>query len=300
MSKITKAVVLTAGFGTRFLPATKSYPKALLTIVDKPVTHYLADEICSSGIQNVFFIVGDGAVTVKNYFASDKRLELYLEKHGKLHLAEELKNIQTSARFLYALQKEANGTGGALLEAERYIGQNPFALVYADDVIDAHDPCLLQLMRAYEERNAPVLALERIPKKDVSRYGVIQGKRVGARTYRIERVVEKPDVKDAPSNLVSIGRFVLTPEIIRELHNVHPSDNHEICLTEAFNGYIKKGGTLYGYEFEGKRFDCGDKLGFMKATVHYGMKHPEIGKGFSRHLKSFLNMPKSKNLEIGN
>lgn len=297
MSKITKAIVLTAGFGTRFLPATKSYPKALLTIIDKPVTHYLADEICSSGIKNIFFIVGEGAITVKNYFTSDKRLESYLEKRGKLHLAEELKTIQASARFSYALQKEANGTGGALLKAERHIGQSPFALVYADDVIDASDPCLLQLMRVHEERNAPVLALERVPKKDVSRYGVIQGKRIGARTYIIERVIEKPDVKDAPSNLVSIGRFILTPEIVHELHNVHLSDNHEICLTEAFNSYIKNGGALYGYEFEGKRFDCGDKLGFMKATVHYGMKHPEIGQRFYKHLKSMhtkIRKPKAE------
>lgn len=283
--KIKKAVVLTAGFGTRFLPATKSYPKALLTIVDKPVTHYLTDEISSSGIQKIFFIVGNSRVTVKNYFTPDKRLESYLDERGKTHLAEEFKKIQSSAQFLFLLQKEANGTGGALLTAERHIGQNPFALIYADDVVDASEPCLLQLMRVYEKRNAPVLALERMPKKDVSRYGVIQGKRVDARTYKIERIIEKPDTKNAPSNLVSIGRFVLTPDIIKELRRVRPSDNHEICLTEAFNRFIEKKGEVYGYEFEGVRFDCGDKLGFMKAAVHYGMKHPEIGRSFSTHLK---------------
>lgn len=289
--KIKKAIVLTAGFGTRFLPATKSYPKALLTIVDKPVTHYLADEISSSGIQKIFFIVGNGGITVKNYFAQDKRLESYLINQGKMHLAQEFKKIQSSAQFSYLLQKNANGTGGALLVAERHIGQDPFALVYVDDVVDAQEPCLLQLMRVYEKRNAPILALERVSKKDVSRYGVIQGKRIDARTYRIERIIEKPDIKNAPSNLVSIGRFVLTPDIIKELRRVRPSNNHEICLTEAFNRFIEKKGEVYGYEFEGARFDCGDKLGFMKAAVHYGMKHPEIGKGFSRHLKSLLNAP---------
>ena len=284
--KIKKAVVLTAGFGTRFLPATKSYPKSLLTIVDRPVTHYLADEISSSGIEKIFFIVGARGVTVKNYFAPNTHLELFLDERGKTYLAEEFKKIQSSARFAYIRQQKANGTGGALLLVERHIGQNPFARVYADDVIDSVEPCLLQLMRAYEKYHAPILALKRVPKKDVWRYGVIHGRKVGARTYKIEKVIEKPDVKNAPSNLVSIGRFVLTPEIVRELRSIRPSDNHEICLTEAFNGFLKKGGEIFGYEFEGTRFDCGDKLGFMKAVVHYGIKHPEIGKQFYKHLKS--------------
>ena len=283
--KIKKVIITVAGFGTRFLPVTKAQPKEMLPLVDKPVIQYLIEEAVASGIKEVIFITGRGKRAIEDHFDNAAELETYLESRGKGELARQIREISSLAHFAFVRQKEPKGAGDAILQARHLIGHEPVAVLYGDDIVDSKVPCLKQLIDVYEKYGTPVLSLERIPREDVWKYGVVDAKKIANRTYKIRHIVEKPSVKDAPSNLMAVGKYIITPEVVDLLTRVKPQPNKELYLTDALEAYLKEGGDMYGYEFTGIKYDCGDKLGFMKAVVHFGLKHPEIGKGFRQHLK---------------
>src|SRR3989338_606111 len=282
---IKKVLIPVGGFGTRFLPATKAHPKEMLPVVDKPVIQYLVEEAVASGIKEVIFITGRGKRAIEDHFDNARELEVYLSSRGKNTLAKQIQDISSLARFAFVRQKEPRGVGDALMQARHLIGQEPVAVLYGDDLVDSKVPCLKQLISVFEKYKSPVFALERMPRKELSKYGVIAGRKIDSKTYKIDHIVEKPKIDKAPSNLVSIGKYIITPEIFDYLEKIKPKQNKELYLTDAFEAHLAKGGQIYGYEFEGKRYDCGDKTGFLKAVVNFGLKHPEVGKDFRRHLK---------------
>ncbi len=285
MAQIKKVIIPVGGFGTRFLPATKAQPKEMLPIVDKPVIQYLVEEAVASGIQEIIFVTGKGKRAIEDHFDYAGELETFLESRGKTDLAKEVRKLSSLAHFAFVRQKEPRGAGDALLQARHLIGQEPVAVLYGDDIVDGNPPCLSQLLTIYERYQSPVLALERVPRKEVYKYGVIRGKKIAPRTYAVEDIIEKPSVHNAPSNLISIGKYIITPEIFDHLSRITPQPNQELYLTDALSMHLRKGGTIYGYEFEGVRYDCGDKLGFLKAVVHFGLKHPEVGAAFKSHMR---------------
>lgn len=285
---IKKVIIPVGGFGTRFLPATKAQPKEMLPVVDKPVIQYLVEEAVASGIKEVIFVTGRGKRAIEDHFDNARELEVYLSSRGKNVLAKQIKDISSLARFAFVRQKEPRGAGDALMQARHLIGQEPVAVLYGDDLVDSKTPCLKQLISVFEKYGAPVLALERMPKKELSKYGVISGEKISAKTYKIDHIIEKPKTGRAPSNLVSIGKYIITPEIFDYLEKIKPQKNKELYLTDAFEAHLVKDGEMYGYEFEGKRYDCGDKAGFLKAVVNFGLKHPEVGDAFKKHLKRLI------------
>ena len=284
--KIKKVLIPVGGFGTRFLPATKAQPKEMLTLVDKPAIQYLVEEAVASGIEEVIFITGRGKRAIEDHFDYSLELEYFLRSRGKSDVADEIHQIATLAKFTYVRQGEPKGPGHALLQASHLVsGNEPVAVLYGDDIIDSTIPCLKQLMGVFGKYHKPVVALTRIAKKDISRYGVVAGAKIADRTYRVTGLVEKPKPKDAPSTLAIIGKFILTPEIIRMLPKMKPGPGGELYPTDAFDLYIKEGGEMYGYEYEGVRYDCGEKLGFLQAMIQVGLKHPEVGHEFRRYLR---------------
>ena len=288
--KIKKAVIPVGGFGTRFLPATKAQPKEMLTIVDKPVIQYLVEEVVASGIKEIIFVTGRGKRAIEDHFDYSAELEHYLTIRGKHDLAKKIHEISSLARFTYVRQGEPKGPGHALLQISHLIGHDePIAVLYGDDIIDAKVPCLKQLMAVYEKTNCPVIALQKIPKKEISKYGVIGGKKVAPRTYKITELIEKPPIEKAPSDLAIVGKYIYTPELFQLLPHMKPGPGGELFPTDVFDLYIKNGGEMYGYEYEGVRYDCGDKLGFLEAIIQFGLKHPEVGKGLKGYLKG-LNL----------
>jgi len=285
--KIKKVIIPVGGFGTRFLPATKAQPKEMLTIVDKPVIQYLVEEAVSSGMQEIIFVTGRGKRAIEDHFDYSAELEHFLQSRGKHDLAKKIHDISSLARFTYVRQGEPKGPGHALLQVSHLIEHDePIAVLYGDDIIDGKVPALAQLIKVYEKTNSPVLALQKIPKKEISRYGVIGGKKVAPRTYKIINLVEKPTAEKAPSDLAIVGKYIYTPELFRMLSRMKPGPGGEFYPTDIFDLYIKEGGTMYGYEYEGVRYDCGDKLGLLQAIIQFGLKHPEVGDGLKKYLKS--------------
>lgn len=283
---IRKVIITVGGLGTRFLPATKAQPKEMLTIVDKPVIQYLVEEAVDSGIKEVIFVTGKGKRAIEDHFDNAGELESYLEKRGKRELAKKIRAISSLAYCAFIRQKEPRGAGDALLQARHLVGNEAVAVLYGDDVVYSKTtPVLKQLLDVFHRYQKPVMALERVPKEIVSRYGVIGGKRIASRTWRINKIIEKPSIKDAPSNLTIVGKYILTPEVFDELAKIKPKKNAELFLTEGFERLIKKGGEVYGYEFKGTRYDCGDKLGLLKAIVDFGLRHPEVKEGLKAHIK---------------
>lgn len=289
MTMVKKAIILVAGFGTRFLPATKAQPKEMLPIVDKPVIQYLVEETVASGIKDIIFVTGRGKRAIEDHFDHSAELEEILESRGKHKLAKEIRRISSLANFAFVRQKKALGTGDALLQVKHLIDKEPVAIVYGDDVVVSDPPCLKQLIAIYEKFQAPVLALERVPRKDVSRYGVIDGVKVGPRLFKINRLVEKPSAAKAPSNLIRIGKFIFTPEIFEMLAKTKPPRHGEFYDLIALDRYVREGGLLYGYEYIGQRYDCGDKLGLLKAVVDFGLRHAEVKSGLRAHLKRIVS-----------
>lgn len=283
---IRKAVILVAGFGTRFLPATKAQPKEMLSIVDKPVIQHLVEEAVASGIKEVIFVTGRGKRAIEDHFDHSAELEFFLEKRGKGELAKEIRAISSLAQFAFVRQKEPLGNGDALLHVRHLVGDEPFAVLFGDDVVNAKVPCLKQLAVVFEKYQKPIFALEQVPLETISKYGVIGGKKISSRLYRVDAIVEKPKMHEAPSNLAIVGKYILTPAIFGELEKLEAPKNGELFLTSAFERLLAKGEEIYGYEFEGKRYDCGDKLGFLKAVVDFGLQHPEVGEGLRNHIRT--------------
>lgn len=284
--KVKKVIIPVGGFGTRFLPATKAQPKEMLPIVDKPVIQFLVEEAVKSGMKEVILVTGKGKRAIEDHFDHAAELESYLEARGKSELAKSVRNISSMASFSFVRQKEPRGIGDAILQARHLVGNEPVAIMAGDDVFDSKTPALKQLLRVYEKYHAPAVVVARIPGDEVYKYGVIAGKKVAPRTWRVTGTVEKPKPGESPSNLAILVKYIFTPEIFDYLAKVKPAANGEIYIPPAVDKYIKDGGRFYAYEAKGEWLDCGDKLGYMKAVVNYGLKHPEIGKGFRGYLRS--------------
>ncbi|MBI2640433.1 MAG: UTP--glucose-1-phosphate uridylyltransferase GalU [Candidatus Sungbacteria bacterium] len=285
MNKVKKVIIPVGGFGTRFLPATKAQPKEMLPIVDKPVIQYVVEEAVKSGIKEVVLVTGKGKRAIEDHFDHAAELEAYLESRGKSELARDVRNISSMAFFSFVRQKEPKGIGDAILQARPLVGNEPVALTPGDDIFDANPPALKQLIRVYEKYKAPVVALRRVPREEIHKYGIIAGKKIGPRTWRVTGSVEKPKPEKAPSDMMIVAKYILVPKFFEYLAKVKPADNGEIYPNLAIEKYVKGGGRFYGYEIKGDYYDCGDKLGYMKAVVNFGLKHPEIGKQFRQYLK---------------
>jgi len=288
-AKVRKAVFPAAGLGTRFLPATKAQPKEMLPIVDKPIIQYGVEEAIQSGIQNIIIVTGRGKSAIEDHFDVSFELEYLLENRNKKELLAIVRGISDMINVSYIRQKEALGLGHAVLRAQELVGEEPFAVVLADDLIEAETPCLRQLLDVYNFFNAPVLAVMEVPRDKISAYGVIDAEPVSHngssdRVYRIRDLVEKPSAAAAPSNLAIIGRYVLTPEIFGCVQAIDPGAGSEIQLTDALR-HLLRSRPIYAVRFEGTRHDAGDKLGFLKATVEYALRRHDLGEPFREYLK---------------
>lgn len=286
MGSVKKVIIPVGGFGTRFLPATKAQPKEMLPIVDKPVIQYLVEEAVASGIKEVILVTGRGKRAIEDHFDHAAELESFLESRGKSELASTVKKISSMAFFAFVRQKEPRGIGDAILQARTLVGGEAVAVMSGDDIIDAKPPALKQLIEIYNKYRAPVVALRHVPREEVHKYGIIKGKKIAPRVWQITGLVEKPEPEKAPSEFMVVVKYILTPEIFDYLAKVKPSANGEVYITGAIDEYAKAGGRVYGYEFNGEYYDCGDKLGYMRAVVNFGLKHPEIGKAFKKYLAS--------------
>ncbi len=288
--KVRKAVFPAAGLGTRFLPATKAQPKEMLPLVDKPLIQYGVEEAMHSGVSNIIIVTGRGKTAIEDHFDVSFELEHLLESRNKKDLLATVRAVSDMIKVAYVRQKEALGLGHAVLTAQELVGTEPFAVILADDVIDAETPCLRQLLDVYEFYGAPVLALMEVPRENISAYGVVDAEPVAHnggrdRLFRIRNLVEKPKSSDAPSNLAIIGRYVLTPEIFASLDAIDPGSGGEIQLTDGLKHALRSR-PIYGYRFEGTRYDAGDKLGFLKATVEFALKRFDLGEEFREYLKA--------------
>ena len=282
--KIRKAVFPVAGFGTRFLPVTKASPKEMLPLVDKPLIQYAVEEAKASGIEEITIITGRGKRAIEDHFDYSMELENELFEQKKFELLEQIKGISNLVTFAYVRQKKALGLGHAILCAEAIVGDEPFAVFLADDIIDSRTPCIKQLIDVYEEYHSSVIAIQEVDKKDTRSYGIIKPKKVKDRVYKVQDLIEKPDPAKAPSNLAVIGRYILTPEIFKALKKTSPGKLGEIQLTDALKILLQIE-DIYGYKFTGTRYDAGDKLGFLKATVEFALKRKDLGKEFRKYLK---------------
>lgn len=289
-AKVRKAVFPAAGLGTRFLPATKAQPKEMLPLVDKPLIQYGVEEAIHSGIQNMIIVTGRGKTAIEDHFDVSFELEHLLESRSKKDLLSVVRNVSDMINVAYVRQKEALGLGHAVLRAQELVGEEPFAVVLSDDVIDAEIPCLRQLLDIHDFFAAPVLAVMEVPRENLSSYGVVDAEPVAHngskdRLFRIRDMVEKPKPADAPSNLAIIGRYVLTPEIFDCISHVEPGSGGEIQLTDGLKNLLRSR-PVYAYRFEGVRYDAGDKLGFLRATVEFALQRRDLGEPFRQYLKT--------------
>ena len=287
MRKITKAVIPAAGLGTRFLPATKACPKEMLPIVDKPTIQYIIEEALASGITDILIISGRSKRAIEDHFDRSIELELNLEASGKTAELEMVKEI-SSIRIHYTRQKEPRGLGHAILCAKQFVGNEPFAVLLGDDVVDAQVPALKQLINVYDKTGASVLGVQEVPLEKVSSYGIVTSQPTDElRTFTVSDMVEKPAVEDAPSRLAVLGRYVITPEVFDILEQTSPGRGNEIQLTDALK-VLAKEQAMYAYNFEGRRYDVGDKQGFLEATVEMALKRPELRDKFLAYLKDIV------------
>jgi UTP--glucose-1-phosphate uridylyltransferase len=289
-AKVRKAVFPAAGLGTRFLPATKAQPKEMLPLVDKPIIQYGVEEALHSGIQNIIIVTGRGKSAIEDHFDVSFELEYLLESRQKKDLLAIVRSVSDMINVSYIRQREALGLGHAVMRASELVGPEPFAVVLADDVIDAETPCLRQLLDIYDFFCSPVVAVMEVPRESISAYGVVDAEAVAHngskdRVYRIRDLVEKPKASEAPSNLAIIGRYVLTPEIFDSIQAIEPGSGSEIQLTDALK-HLLHTRPIYAYRFEGTRYDAGDKLGFLKATVEFALQRHDLGAAFRQYLKN--------------
>lgn len=282
IAQIKKAILPVAGMGTRFLPATKAQPKEMLPIVDKPIIQYLVEEAVASGIKEIIFVTGRGKRAIEDHFDYAYELEQILNIKGKKELLKTIREISDMAKFTYVRQKEPKGAGDAILSASHLIGDEPVAILYGDDLVFNKKPALLQLIEIYNKYHDPVVALEKIPRKEIHKYGVIDGVKIAPRTFQINNLVEKPKLGTEPSDLAIVGKYIITPEVIKELKKTKTKG--ELFLTDALLAVAKKR-AVYGYQFEGKRYDCGSKIGFLKATIDSGLQHKETSSELKKYIK---------------
>jgi UTP--glucose-1-phosphate uridylyltransferase len=283
--RVRKAVFPAAGLGTRFLPATKAQPKEMLPLVDKPMIQYVVEEAVASGLTEIIIVTGRGKRAIEDHFDAAFELEYYLQDRGKLEELAEIKTISELASVSYVRQREPLGLGHAILCARSLVGEEPFGVFLGDDLIVASTPCMRQLLGVFERYGGPVVAVERVPGDQISRYGVIRPKPLEGKVYEVLDLVEKPAAREAPSDLAIIGRYVLTPDLFPVLAETLPDARGEIQVTDALRT-LRRTRALYAVEFEGKRYDTGDKLGFLKATVEFALARPDLAEPFRAYLKT--------------
>lgn len=284
--KIRKAVFTAAGLGTRMLPATKAQPKEMLPVVDKPIIQYVVEEAVASGIEQIIVVTGRGKRAIEDHFDVAFELEYYLNKKNDCEALGEVRKVSELANTMtYIRQKEPLGIGHAIMVTRDIVGGEPFAVLFPDDIIDAQTPCLQQMINVYQRYKCSVLAVQQVARQDISRYGVISPKQIEPRVYQALDLVEKPPVEEAPSNLGIVGRYILTPEIFEALDETRPGRGGEIQITDALHILLKRQ-AIYGYEFEGTRYDTGNKMGFMRASIELGLKRPDLSEELRQYLKS--------------
>lgn len=288
MQKIRKAVIPAAGFGTRFLPATKAMPKEMLPIVDKPTIQYIAEEIIESGIDQILIISGHAKRAIEDHFDSSPELESHLYEHGKMALLKEIKKI-SSIKIHYVRQQYMRGLGDAILCAKEFVDGEPFGVILGDDVVyNPEKPALKQLMEQYEATGGTVIGCQVVKPERVSSYGIIDGKKINDKgLIKVNDMVEKPSIAEAPSRVAALGRYVIMPEVFEVLEQTTPGKGGEIQLTDALR-VMAHAGNVYAYCFDGKRYDTGDKLGFLKATVEYALRRDDLGDAFRTYLKELV------------
>jgi len=283
--KIRKAIIPAAGFGTRFLPATKSLPKEMLPVIDKPLIQYGVEEAVQSGIEHIAIITSRGKSSIEDYFDRSPELEQFLEEKKKLDFLEEVKRISNLAEICTIRQKRALGLGNAVLMAENYVGQEPFAVLLPDDIFDCPTPCLKQLIDSFSELKASIIVLGRVDEEGTKRYGIIKPKQVSERVFQVEDMIEKPGPERAYSDLGILGRYIFTPEIFEAIKRTAPDKEGEIQITDAIRLLLETK-PVYGYLFEGKRYDAGDKMGFIEAIIELALKRPEFSQKLREYLKA--------------
>ncbi len=283
--RVRKAVFPAAGLGTRFLPATKASPKEMLPLVDKPLIQYVVEEAVASGIESVIIVTGRGKSAIEDHFDVSFELEALLRERGREDDLRLVREITDMARVSYVRQREALGLGHAILQARDLVGDEPFAVMLSDDIIDSKTPALRQLLEVYEKYDAPVLATMEVEGEAISRFGALDAEEVTDGVFRIKDMVEKPPPAQAPSNLAIIGRYVLTPDVFDEIVKTTPGAIGEIQITDAMRALLRKR-DFYAVRFEGTRYDAGDKLGFLIATIELGLKHKDLAPKFRQYLKS--------------
>ena len=284
MQKIKKAIIPAAGLGTRFLPATKAQPKEMLPIVDKPTLQYIIEEAIASGIEEILIVTGRSKKSIEDHFDRSIELELELEKKGKNDMLKLVRDISNMVNIHYIRQKEPNGLGHAIYCAKSFIGDEPFAVLLGDDIVDSNTPCLKQLIDCYNEYHTTILGVQEVPDTEVNKYGIIDSKYIEDNVYKIKDMIEKPNLNEAPSNIAVLGRYILMPTIFDILKTQQPGKGGEIQLTDALRTLVKNE-AIYAYTFEGKRYDVGDKLGFLEATVDFALKNPELKDKFIEIIK---------------
>ena len=286
--KIRKAIIPAAGLGTRFLPATKAQPKEMLPIVDKPTIQYIIEEAVASGIEEILIITGRNKKCIEDHFDKSVELEMELGKNNKNELLELVKDISEMVDIHYIRQKEPKGLGHAIRCAKTFVGDEPFAILLGDDIVyNEEKPCLKQLIDCFNEYRTSILGVQTVDKSNVSKYGIVDGIDIEDRVCKVKGLIEKPSVDEAPSNIAILGRYIVTPRIFDILDNTKPGKGNEIQLTDALLQLLKEE-AMYAYNFEGRRYDVGDKLGFLEATVEYALRKPELRDDFIKYLKGII------------
>jgi len=291
MQKVTKAVFPVAGLGTRFLPATKASPKEMLPIVDKPLIQYAVEEAVNAGITDLIFITGRGKRAIEDHFDKAYELEAELQAHGKNKLLKEVRGLlPEGVSCTYIRQAEALGLGHAVLCARHLIGDEPFAVILADDLIDAPLPVMKQMAQAHARHGGSMVAVQNVAREDTASYGIVSADRIGPSVAKVTAIVEKPKPEDSPSTLGVVGRYILSHRIFHFLENLRPGAGREIQLTDAI-GRLLREESVFAYEFDGRRYDCGSKLGYLQATVNYALKHPELASDFRAFITASVAGP---------
>ena len=288
MTTIRKAIIPAAGLGTRFLPVTKSMPKEMLPIIDKPVIHYVVEEAVDAGIEDIIIITGRGKRAIEDYFDASPELEMRLKDQKKIEQLKQLKEISDFPGIHYVRQKEPMGLGDAILKAEKHIGNEPFAVLLGDDIIVNNQSCTGQLMSVFSRFQKSVISIELIPPEKISSYGIIKGSEIEPDIFAIQDIIEKPTPDSAPSNMGAVGRYIFVPEIFDCLKRTSPGVGNEIQLTDAIRLLLKEQ-PVYAYKFRGKRYDTGDKLGYIETIVEYALKDPHLQKNLKKFLTDRLN-----------
>ena len=288
---VKKAIIPAAGLGTRFLPATKSQPKEMLPIVDKPTLQYIIEEAIESGIEEILIITGRSKKSIEDHFDKSVELELELEQKGKIEMLEMVQKISNMVNIHYIRQKEPKGLGHAIYCAKSFIGDEPFAVLLGDDIVDSEIPCLKQLIDIYDEYKTSVLGVQKVAVEDTNKYGILDVKHIEDRVYKVKDMVEKPNLDEAPSNIAILGRYIITPAIFEILENQKPGKGGEIQLTDALKT-LGQQEAIYAYNFEGRRYDVGDKLGFLEATIDFALKRDSLKDGLMEYITNIVENKK--------